>query len=247
MVETEFNLDDVKNIGARVADRLAEMVQTGALKPGEHLVQTELGGQFGVSRVTVRDALQQLRQRGLAVDVPRKGTIVRPVSIKAVRDLFAVRRVVEGLAAREACAHLTDDDFARLERIISEQEQLVQQSDMARLIEKDWEFHKTIYGRCDNEPLKEVIVGLWARTRQARGLAQLEVNWGRIWGTQSAVRHRRILAALRARDAAQAEQLISETIHTAAEELAQGLKDTGWGESNLHENRSEQLRVSLGN
>ncbi|MCI0477841.1 MAG: GntR family transcriptional regulator, partial [Anaerolineales bacterium] len=191
--------------------------------------QTELAERFGVSRVAIRDALQQLRQRGLVVDVPRKGTLVRPVSIKTVRDLFAVRQAIEGLAARLACARLTEGDFARLERIIAEQERRVQQPDLARLIEADWEFHQTIYARSDNEPLQEMIALFWSRTRQARGLAQSEVNWGREWGKHSAARHRHILAALRARDAAQTERLIVETIALAAEELAQGLQEAGWG------------------
>lgn len=226
-----FNPNDIKNVAEQIADRLGEMIQTGALKPGTHLVQTELAARFGVSRVAIRDALQHLRQRGLVIDVPRKGTLVRPVSIKTVRDLFTVRQVIEGLATRLACTHLTDDDFARLERIIAEQERLVQQSDLARLIETDWEFHQTIYARCDNAPLQEMIALLWSRTRQARGLAQSEVNWGREWGKHSAARHRRILAALRARDATQAEQLIVETIARAAEELVQGLREAGWESS----------------
>lgn len=227
----DFNPNDIKNAAEQIADRLGEMIQTGALKPGTHLVQTELAERFGVSRIAIRDALQQLRQRGLAVDVPRKGTIVRPVSTKSVRDLFAVRQVIEGLAMRLACARLTDDDFARLERIVAEQERLVQQGDLARLIEVDWEFHQTIYARCDNAPLQEMIALVWSRTRQARGLAQSEANWGREWGEHSVARHRHILAALRARDAVQAERLIVETIARAAEELAQGLQEAGWESS----------------
>jgi DNA-binding GntR family transcriptional regulator len=225
-----FELGDVKNLSTVVTDRLAEMIQRGELKPGEHLVQTELAERFGVSRVAVRDALQQLRQRGLAVNVPRKGTVVRPVSAKTVRDLFAVRRVVEGLAARQACHNIGDADLKRLDQIIRAQEELALELDMAQLIEKDWEFHKAIYDHCDNEPLKEIIIGLWSRTRQARGLAQLEVAWGQKWGRSSAARHRRIFEALQERDADKVERLIAETIDVAVEELIQGLQETGWGE-----------------
>ena len=100
-----------------IADRLEDMIHAGMLKPGEHLVQTELAERFGVSRVAVRDALQELIQRGLATRVPRKGTIVRPVSCKIVRDVFAVRRVVESLAATEACKNMSEADFDRIARI----------------------------------------------------------------------------------------------------------------------------------
>ena len=98
----ELNLNEVKNLSAVIADRLAELIQTGSLQPDEHLVQTVLAEKFGVSRVAVRDALQELRHRGLAVNVPMKGTIVKPVSYKTIYDLFAVRKTVESLADREA-------------------------------------------------------------------------------------------------------------------------------------------------
>lgn len=228
--EFGYTLGELKSLSTVMADRLAAMIEGGTLRPGQHLVQTDLAERFGVSRVAARDALHLLRQRGLAVDVPRKGTIVRPISCKTVRDLFAVRRAVEGLAGRLACAHITDSDLALFERILSEQEQLAEARDGAGLVEKDWEFHRTIYDLCKNEPLKEVITGLWSRTRQARSLAQEEVAWGQGWGKRSAARHRRIFAALCARDADGAERLVVEAIAMAEEELVRGLAEAGWGE-----------------
>ena len=225
-------LNDAKNLSTVIADRLAEMIHAGTLKPGQHLVQTELAERFGVSRVAVRDALGQLRHRGLAVNVPRKGTVVRSISCKMIRDLFAVRRVVEGLAAREACAAMSEEAWQSLEQIVDEQEAFARQEDMARLLEKDWMFHETLYAYCDNEPLREIIAGLWSRTRQARGVARMDVVWGRQWGLQSAARHRRILEALRARDAVAVERLIGDTIAAAGKELVARLQEMGWGEEN---------------
>lgn len=227
---TGYALGEVKKLSTVIADRLASMIQSGLLRPGEHLVQTELAERFGVSRVAARDALHLLRERGLAVDVPRKGTIVRPICCKTVRDLFAVRRAVEGLAARLACARMTAEVLERLEQAIREQETLSEGGDRSQLVAKDWEFHEIIFDLCDNEPLKEVIVGLWARTRQARSLAQGEAAWGQAWGRRSAARHREILEALRARDPDAAEQAAIRTIALAEEELVQGLREAGWGE-----------------
>lgn len=228
----DFNGDAFRNLSAALADQLSQMIQTGVLKPGEHLVQTELATRFGVSRVASRDALQQLLQKGLAVNVPRKGVIVRPISIKNVHDLFNVRRLVESEAVRLASPHLTDRDFEQLDRLIGEQEEYGQAQDLARFIEKDWEFHQAIYSRCDNEPLKEIIILLWSRTRQARGVAQASPKWGKQWSKNSVERHRRVLKALRKRDAATAARLIADNIDTAAGELVEGLREIGWGENN---------------
>jgi len=221
-----FNVGEIRNLSDTIAERLAEMVQTGALKPGEHLVQLELAERFGVSRVAMRDALQMLRQRGLAINVPRKGMVVYPVTDKTVHDIFAVRRAVEGLAVKEACPNLSEEILARLEQIILEQEAATIKKDMARLIEIDWDFHRTIYERCNNEPLFEVIVGLWARARQARSLAQVSLVWGQRWGEHSISRHRKILAALRECDVDKASRLVTENISLAEEELIKGLHET---------------------
>jgi DNA-binding GntR family transcriptional regulator len=221
----EFCADAVKNLSTTLADRLVEMIETGVLRPGEHLVQIDLAEQFGVSRVSVRDALQQLLQKGLAVNVPRKGVIVRPVSAKTVRDLFDVRRLLESEATRNAAGHLSDLDYEQLDQIIGEQEELARNRDLAHFIEKDWEFHRTLYSRCDNEPLKEMIVQVWSRTRQARGIAQINPKWGEQWSESSTERHHRVLNALRHKDGDAAARFISDNIQVAAEELVIGISE----------------------
>jgi DNA-binding GntR family transcriptional regulator len=232
MKKNDFSLDFrvVKNLSAVIADRLAELIQTGALQPGEHLVQTVLAERFEVSRVAVRDALQELRRRGLAVNVPMRGTIVRPVSYKIIYDLFAVRRVIESLAVREACANMTKEGLGRIGKIINEQEELSRKKDMAGVIEKDWEFHKAIYEHCGNEPLNEIIISLWLRIRQVRSLAQVNITWGQDWSSKSVERHKHIFSALEDRNVEKVEKLIVETIESALEEIIEGLKESGWAD-----------------
>lgn len=77
MSETTFNIDlnKIKSLGTVISERLADLIQKGTFKPGDHLVQIELAKQFGVSRVAMRDALQLLIQKGLAINVAKKGTI----------------------------------------------------------------------------------------------------------------------------------------------------------------------------
>jgi DNA-binding GntR family transcriptional regulator len=222
-------LAEVKGLAERLGERLAEMILTGVLKPGEHLVQTDLAERFGVSRVAVRDALHKLRQAGLAVDVPRKGTVVRSVSGKDIRDLFAIRRSVEGLATRLACERMTEEGLQGILKLIREQEELARREDMAGLIEADWRFHKAIYSLAENEPLAEIIAGLWARTRQARSLARANPEWGKGWAGRSVRRHKQIVEALKAQNAAEAERLVVEGIARAEDELVEGLTAAGWG------------------
>jgi DNA-binding GntR family transcriptional regulator len=227
---TNIGLDEIKTLSTLVADRLADLIQRGLLKPGAHLVQGDLAEQFSVSRVAVRDALYLLKQRGLAIDVPRKGTIVRPISCLTVHQLFAVRRAVEGLAGRDACRDMTDDVLQQLERIVAEQELLSQGMDLQSILDKDWEWHQLLYAQSKNEPLQEVITMLWSRTKQARSLARADADWGRQWGPRSAARRRQILDALRQRQPDEVERLIALTISAAEEELVLGLRAAGWGD-----------------
>jgi len=78
-----IEIGEIRNLSRTVSDKLQEMIYTGRLKPGERLVQTELAERFRVSRVAIRDALQELRQSGLAVINSQNGGMDRPAGIDA--------------------------------------------------------------------------------------------------------------------------------------------------------------------
>ncbi len=221
-------LPSVKKLSTLITDNLAGQIQNGILRPGERLVQEDLAKKFSVSRVAVRDALMELRRRGLSVTIPRKGDIVRPVSCRTVRDLFEIRRINESHAVRIACGSIDPPGLARLRRIVEEQEDCILAEDVAAFIAKDWEFHKTIFAYCGNEPLRELIDGLWARTRQARSVARNDLSWGKNWGRASIRRHKDLLAALEKGDAEEAAAITGRIIDEAAEELAGELGAVGW-------------------
>ena len=142
--------------------------------------------------------------------------------------MFSVRCSIEGQAIREACPNLTSADHTTLQDLILQQEA---SADPNSQLELDWQFHQTIYQASHNELLQEIIVSLWARTRQARSLAQVDTGWGRQWNQNSVARHRKILAALRNQNGLQAEEEIIAAVKIAEGELIKGLKDTGWGDS----------------
>jgi DNA-binding GntR family transcriptional regulator len=223
-----IDLNSLKKLSTVITDRLAEQVQNGMLKPGERLVQMDLAKRFNVSRVAVRDALMELRRRGLSVNIPHKGDIVRPVSCRIVRDLFEVRKINESHAVKIACGRIDARGIARLGTIIREQETCIKNGEVAAFIAKDWEFHNTIFSYCGNEPLRELIEGLWARTRQARSVAQNDISWGKNWGRSSIRRHRELLAALEAKDSSLASGITERIITEASDELVGELAAVGW-------------------
>jgi DNA-binding GntR family transcriptional regulator len=222
---------EVKKLSTLISDRLVEEIQNGTRLPGERLIQNDLAERFGVSRVAIRDALMELRQRGLSVNVPLKGDIVRPVSCKHIADVFALREVVEAFAVRTAVSRIDAAGLSRLASMQREQETHTDKGDLEFLLDADWRFHSTIFSYCDNEPLLDVITSLWARIRQARSVAKINESWGHEWSAHSARRHKSLLAAIERRDADAASSITAENIRSAAAELIGQLRAQGWDEA----------------
>ena len=92
--------DGHKPIREKVFLSLREAILKGYLKSGERLVEKELAEKMGVSRTPIREALRKLDLEGLVLYTPRKGVIVAGVSAKDALEIYPVRAVLEGLAAR---------------------------------------------------------------------------------------------------------------------------------------------------
>jgi len=219
-----------QTVAALITNRLVDDIQNGVLRPGSRLIQMDLVQRFNVSRVAIRDALMELRRRGLSVSIPLRGDVVRPISIKTIKDLFEIRRINESYATALACRAITRAGVKRLQAIIKEQHKLLSTPDMAAFLDKDWEFHRSLFDFVDNQALKELIEGLWAQTRQARSIAQSDVAWAPSWGQASITRHQEILDAVASGDAESAARITEKTIRGAAEELCEELLASGWDE-----------------
>ena len=83
-----------------IAQQLSRQILHGAFQPGEKLRQDLIAREFGVSQVTVREALLQLASQGLATSLPRRGMCVAGVSQDAVAELQVMRRALEPVGRR---------------------------------------------------------------------------------------------------------------------------------------------------
>lgn len=89
-----------------IYEKLKENIVELIYKPEKALVETTLAKEFGVSRTPLRQALHRLEFEGLLVKQPNGRLSVSPMSIQEAKEIFAVREVLEGLIAREACVHI---------------------------------------------------------------------------------------------------------------------------------------------
>lgn len=103
----------------QIREELRGRIADGRLGPGAKLVERELAGELGVSRVPVREALRMLETEGLVQVVPRRGVIVRRLSREDVEELFDMREVLEVWAVRRAAQVATDEELAELDEVLS--------------------------------------------------------------------------------------------------------------------------------
>ena len=100
----------------QVLEQLRQAIVEMRLKPEQRLVERELIEQTGVSRTTIREVLRQLAAEGLVTTIPHKGTVVASPSIESAAELYEVRAVLEGMAARQFAERATDLHMRALRR-----------------------------------------------------------------------------------------------------------------------------------
>jgi len=88
-----------RTTGELVAERVRQLIFTGALRPGDRIPQADLADTLGVSRLPVREAVIELARDGLVTVEPHSGAFVAPFDAEVVRQHFEIVGLVQGLAA----------------------------------------------------------------------------------------------------------------------------------------------------
>jgi DNA-binding GntR family transcriptional regulator len=98
----------------QIAERIGAAIVEERFAPGERLKEVDLARAFGVSRTSVREALRMLGSRGLVTILPQRGALVTLLTRDELQNLFEIRAVLLGLAARDAARHYAPADDAAL-------------------------------------------------------------------------------------------------------------------------------------
>jgi len=190
----------------QVANRLRERIYDGLLRPGEAIDEPALCDFFGISRTPLREALKVLDREGLVELVPRRGCVVRSLSLEELGELFPVIAVLEGLCARQAVSRFTEMDLAQLEAMHLRLDGLAAAGDLNAYYEENFRVHELIQTLAGNRWLKRVTTDLRRILRLARH-EQLK-RPGRL--QESLAEHRGLMEAFRARDPEMADQRMQQ-------------------------------------
>lgn len=122
---------------------ILEAIEAGVYKPGDRLVESELADRFGVSRTPVREALQRMETQAMLTRDGRS-LIVASLDHNQLAELYAVRTELEGLAARLAARHATEEEVRVLQSMVAEDKALLG-GDPRALSRVNKRFHKQIH------------------------------------------------------------------------------------------------------
>lgn len=138
-------------------DRIRDEILSRGFGPGERLVEARLATQLGVSRGTVREALRALRAEGLVDEEPRRGMVVVQVELEDVKDVYELRGLIEGRAARTVARARDPEQLAELRRLFEELERAVRRRDARGVTVADLAFHDALCRLSGNARLHEVF------------------------------------------------------------------------------------------
>ena len=99
---------------------LLDAIHEQTLKPGERVREDEVSRMLGISRTPVRQALQKLQTRGLLRQAPGRGLVVAELDRQQVVELYAMRELLEGAAARLAAQHAGSSDIVAMRHVLQE-------------------------------------------------------------------------------------------------------------------------------
>lgn len=214
---------ELRSLQQQIHDRLLGRILRGELEPGERISPPEVAATLGVSITPVRDAVNQMAAEGLVTVTPRRGTVVSPISIRDIEELYEIRLMIEPEAAELAASRATPDEIARVQELAERLEghpvgsggEVGDLETYLQEIATDAELHAAVVRAAHNRRLDALYGGLRTHVLIARAV------FPRLYRGQPHRRgeHQRVVDAIAVHDGAAAREAM-------AGHLRQALADT---------------------
>jgi len=184
-------------------DGLRLLIVGGELRPGQRVNQEDVARDVGLSVAPVREALRVLEQEGQVTYRPRRGYFVTELRVEDLEEIYELRAVVEGRAARHALPTIDEDALGRITQAAKDCVEAAQAGDIVAELAANRRFHFEILDAPDRPHTMRVIRMLWDSTEAYRAMYYNSPEERR----NSIDAHDRILEALHERDA---DRLVNE-------------------------------------
>ena len=153
----------------QVVNAIVSEIIDGHLASNARLIQDDLARAYGVSRQPIQQALLLLRDRGLVREAPGRGLIVSPLDVDFVRNLYEVRAMLDGLAARLAAENGSERAKAEGPAYLDAGRAAVESGSLREQIEADMQFHRFINELSGNPLIGETTAPHWPYLRRVMG------------------------------------------------------------------------------
>jgi DNA-binding GntR family transcriptional regulator len=209
-----------ESIATGVSRIIREAIILGRLKPGEKIIENELAKQMGISRSPIRDAFRVLEKEGLVTLYPRRGVRVTEISLKDLKEIYALRANLESLAFNMALSNIKPAQVGRIESLLKTMSVKTKKKDIEGVGKLNEQFHDFILKMSDNDRLNQLVHSLRNQIRRYR-MASLSLP-GRL--EEALVEHQKIVDAFKLRNSALTEKLVKEHILQGGKKLIESME-----------------------
>ncbi|MCV7402659.1 GntR family transcriptional regulator [Mycobacterium fragae] len=207
-----------------VAGHLRAAIMSGELRPGTFIRLDDTAAKLGVSVTPVREALLKLRGEGMVQLEPHRGHVVLPLTRQDVDDIFWLQATIAKELAATATQRITDTEIDELEHITDTLAAAVASADVEAIATIEFAFHRAF-----NHAAGRIKLA-WFLLHVARYMPLLVYAADPEWGAAAVDNHRRLIAALRRRDAGAVVEHTNWQFVDGARRLAERLDTSGiWG------------------
>lgn len=200
--------------------RLINDIRTGLLKPNDRLTEVEIAKRFGISRTPVREAIRKMESDGLVVHHARVGAVVRALDYAEITELYEMRAVLEGTAARFAARAASEVEIAEMAAINAEMTHHT--DDVNKLNEVNRQFHAILLNAARNRFLVKSVEAV-QKTLLILGPSTMEEGTRAI---DAIAEHDAVVTAIRTRDETAAELAMRQHIEAAHRARLRQLRST---------------------
>lgn len=216
-------IDNTNSLRGRVFSQLENDILNGKYQTGDSLIETKLSDELGVSRTPIREAIRQLEHEGLVQAIPNKGAIVKGVSLQDIEDIYTIRMMIEGLAARWAAEKITSEELDELYEAVELEEFYTTKNDTEHLLKFDSKFHDIIFKASKSKPLTHMLSTFHHYVQRARNISISSP--GRAQKVLD--EHKAILKAIAEHNSETAEKLTTEHVRNASINILKKYKNDG--------------------
>ncbi len=194
---------------------------SGTLRPGTFIRLDETAAELGVSVTPVREALLKLRGEGMVQLEPHRGHVVLPLTRQDIDDIFWLQATIAKELATAATACITDAEIDEMERLTNALAAAVGSTDPDTIAAIEFSFHRVF-----NQASRRIKLS-WFLLNAARYMPAQVFAMDPAWGADTVENHRRLIAALHRRNAAEVIEHTVWQFTDAARRLTDTLARSG--------------------